>query len=285
MSPSTDVFLAHASESLDRLEDEDLLVEALRADGVRAAHAVWTDDSVDWSAARMVVVRYAFDYTQDRARFLDWARRVEATTALHNPSNVLAWNSHKRYLGELASEGIPIVPTLWVDARSHADLRQIMDAHGWRDVVVKPAVDNGARHALRVSRPETDAGQRHVDAIAAHADVMIQPFIDATEGIGEHALVHFDGNFSHAIRKDQMLAGRPFSFDRTPLVDPHPNERALAAEILARFDPPLLYARVDSIVVDGRAMLMELEAFEPVLFFSKAPGSAERMAAAIAGRI
>jgi hypothetical protein len=47
----------------------------------------------------------------------------------------------------------------------------------------------------------------------------------------------------------------------------------------------LLYARVDTIVSDGVAMLMELEAFEPVLFFSKAPGSAERMADAIVARL
>ena len=285
MNGQSDVLLATAVEALDRLEDEELLVDALAARGVRAEHAVWTDPAVDWASAQMVIVRYAFDYTQNRDAFLAWAEKVEASTPLHNSSSVLRWNSHKSYLRELESDGIPIVPTAWIEARTDASLAAVIDERGWRDVVVKPAVDNGARNALRVSPDQSKPGQVHMDAILADRDVMIQPFIAATETVGERALIHFDGRFSHAIRKDQMLAGRPFSFDRTPLTDPDRAELVLAERILARFDPPLLYARVDTIVSDGVAMLMELEAFEPVLFFSKAPGSAERMADAIVARL
>lgn len=285
MSDRADILLATAAEALDRLEDEELLVEALAARGRRAVPALWTDPAVDWESARMVIIRYAFDYTQDRDGFLAWAEKVEATTSLYNPSAVLRWNSHKGYLRELEADGVPIVPTVWIDAGTEASLADVMEEHDWRDVVVKPAVDNGARRALRVSREETKPGQEHVDSVLAKSDVMIQPFIVATETVGERALIHFDGRFSHAIRKDQMLSGRPFSFDRTPLTDPGDGELALAERILRRFDPPLLYARVDTIVSNGIAMLMELEAFEPVLFFSKAPGSAGRMADAIVAHL
>jgi glutathione synthase/RimK-type ligase-like ATP-grasp enzyme len=280
-----DVLLASGAEFLDRLEDEDLLVDALSARGITSAPAVWTEPGVDWSSARMVVVRYAFDYTQDRSRFLDWAEGVEAATPLHNPAGVLRWNSHKAYLRELEADGVPIVPTAWLEAGTTADIEDLMDDRGWEDVVVKPAVDNGARGALRVTREDTAAGQKHVGQILEDRDVMIQPFVAATETVGERALIHFDGRFSHAIRKDQMLAGRPFSFERTPPVAPGDDELALAERVLRRFDPPLLYARVDTIVSDGVAMLMELEALEPVLFFGKAPGSAQRMADAIAARL
>ena len=92
-----------------------------------------------------------------------------------------------------------------------------------------------------------------------------------------------DGAYSHTIRKDQMLAGRPFDIDRVPGIDPDPRELALAERVLARFDEPLLYARVDTICSGDDVMLMELEV-EPVLFFSKAPGSADRLAAAIETR-
>ena len=285
MSARADILLATATEALDRQEDELLLVEALAGRRLRAEVAVWTDPAVRWHDARMVIVRYAFDYTQDRDGFLTWAEKVETTTPLHNPSTVLRWNSHKTYLRELEADGIPIVPTAWVDAGTEAILEDLTDARGWRDVVVKPAVDNGARNALRVSPDRTKHGQAHLDSILRTRVAMIQPFITATETTGEKAMIHFDGRFSHAIRKDQMLAGRPFSFDRTPLTDPDPAEIALAEKLLARFAPPLLYARVDTILSDGVALLMELEAFEPVLFFSKAPGSADRMADAIVARL
>ena len=280
-----DVLLATGAEFLDRLEDETLLVDALAARAIIAAPAVWTDPAVDWPSAKMVVIRYAFDYVQDRNGFLAWAERVNAGTPLHNPPGVLRWNSHKSYLRELEEDGVPIVPTAWLETGTSADLPTVMDERGWPDVVVKPAVDNGARGALRVSRDDAAADQKHLDAILEERDVMIQPFVAATETVGERALIHFDGRFSHAIRKDQMLAGRPFSLDRTPPTEPDDAELALAESILGRFDPPLLYARVDTIMSDGVAMLMELEALEPVLFFSKAPGSADRMAAAIAARL
>jgi hypothetical protein len=115
---------------------------------------------------------------------------------------------------------------------------------------------------------------------------MIQPYLMATEGPGERALIHIDGEFSHAIAKDQMLAGRAFSLDRTPPVDPDLRELALARRVLESVpESPLLYARVDTIVDGDVVRLMELEVIEPVLFFSKAPGSAERMVAAITRRL
>jgi hypothetical protein len=83
-----------------------------------------------------------------------------------------------------------------------------------------------------------------------------------------------------------MLAGRTFSLDRTPPIDPEPEELVLAEQILSLIpESPLLYARVDTVMDDGVALLMELEVIEPILFFSKAVGSAERMADAIAERI
>lgn len=285
MSDRPDVLLATGAEWPDLRDEEHPLLDALSARGIRAAPAVWTDADVDWAAARMVVVRYVFDYVHDREGFCAWADGVEAVTPLHNPARVLRWNSHKSYLRDLEAEGVPIVPTIWVNAGERVDLAAVMDERGWRDVVVKPAVDNGARRAVRVGPGENAIGQRHIEDVLGDRDVMVQPFVPATEGIGEHALIHFDGRYSHAIRKDQMLAGRPFSLERTPRIEPEPGEVALAERILERFDPPLLYARVDTIVSEGEARLMELEVLEPVLFFPKAPGSADRMAEAVAARL
>ena len=281
-----DVLLATGAEHPELWEDEFPLVEALAERGLRAEPAVWSDPSVDWSVPRIVVIRSAFDYIRHRRSFNDWTGRVEATTPLHNPARVLRWNSHKSYLRELEAAGVPIVPTVWIDAGSHSDLAETLAERSWHDAVVKPAVDNGARGALRVRADDLERGQSHLERLLAERDVMIQPFVAATETAGERAMIHIDGRFSHAIRKDQMLAGRTFSFDRTPAIDPEPDELALAQQVLSLIpESPLLYARVDAVMDDGVARLMELEVIEPVLFFSKAPGSADRMADAIAERL
>jgi glutathione synthase/RimK-type ligase-like ATP-grasp enzyme len=279
----TDVLLATDIEYRDLFVDDRPLLDALSERGLSAAPAVWNDSSVDWGSARAVVLRSVFDYVADRDLFLTWTERVESETTLHNPARLIRWNSHKSYLRELESAGIPIVPTVWIDAGTELDLAGLLEERGWEDAVVKPTVGNGARGAQRVTAVE---GQVHLDALLAARDVMIQPYLPATEEPGECALIHIGGRFSHAIRKDQMLEGRPFSFDRTPPTDPDPRERELASKLLSAIpESPLLYARVDTLIDGDVVRLMELEVIEPVLFFAKAPGAVERMADEIAARI
>ncbi|MGH2784422.1 MAG: ATP-grasp domain-containing protein [Actinomycetota bacterium] len=278
-----DVFLANDAEHADTWDDERPLVDAIRARGLSVDRAVWDDPHVDWSSARTVVLRYAFDYIGKRDEFCDWAGRLPN---VHNPARLIRWNSHKAYLRELEDAGIATVPTEWLDAGATGNLSDILDACGWTDVVVKPAIDNGARGTLRVNADDLAPGQAHLEGLLARRDVMIQPYVAATEGPGEHKLIYLDGTFSHAIREHPRLGGVAFVMDRITRIDPEPDEIALAEQVLALIaESPLLYARVDVVMDEGIARLMELEVIEPVLFFSKAPGSAERMADAIAARI
>ena len=48
---------------------------------------------------------------------------------------------------------------------------------------------------------------------------------------------------------------------------------------------PLVYARVDGVLKDGRFLLMELEVFEPLLFLSRHPEAPARFARAIGKRL
>jgi glutathione synthase/RimK-type ligase-like ATP-grasp enzyme len=278
-----EILLATDAQYPDLLDDDRLLVDALTERGLTSAPAVWNDPSVDWGSTRAVVLRSVFDYTAHSDRFLGWIEHVETQTTLHNPARLVRWNSHKSYLRELEARGVPIVPTAWIDAGTKVNLNALLEECGWRDAVVKPTVGNGARGAQRVTASD---GQAHLDALLAERDAMIQPYLPATEEPGEHALIHIGGRFSHAIRKDQMLAGRPFSFDRTPPTEPDPRELELAAHVLEGIqEAPLLYARVDTLIDGDVVRLMELEVIEPVLFFTKAPGSAERMAEEVAARL
>jgi len=65
-------------------------------------------------------------------------------------------------------------------------------------------------------------------------------------------------------------------------------DRTIAAlsEIFPQLDGPLLYARVDLIPDDeGKPVILELELTEPSLFLEHGPGSADRVADAIAARL
>jgi hypothetical protein len=286
VSHPPDVLFATSEQYASLGDDEVPVIAALERAGLRAAPAVWTDPAVDWASARIVVVRYVFDYPNELDRFLSWVDRVSATTPLHNPARLIRWNSRKTYLRELEAHGVPIIPTVWIDEGSGLDLDATLEERGWTDAVLKPAVGNGARGAHRVRAGSVGDARRHAEDLLRRTDLMIQPYLRATEHPGERALIHFGGRFSHAISKDQMLAGRPFSFERTPRVDPDPRELALAERVLGLIpESPLLYARVDTVVDGDTVRLMELELIEPVLFFQKQPGSVERFVAAIEERI
>ena len=121
---------------------------------------------------------------------------------------------------------------------------------------------------------------------------MLQPYLDAVDTCGETALLYFNGEFSHALRKAALLRPNEAPTDHTQLADaiagraPETDDLRLAETILAalqtRCDGAPLYARIDLIRdSDGRPRLLELELTEPSLFLTSVPAAAERFATAI----
>jgi glutathione synthase/RimK-type ligase-like ATP-grasp enzyme len=277
------VALATCAE-LPKLDaDEPLLVDALHDLGVDAGPVVWDDADVDWHGYDLVVVRATWDYTRKRDAFLEWARRVPR---ILNPPDVLSWNTDKRYLREVphAIETTFIAPgETWRPDHDH-------------EFVVKPTVAAGSRDAARYVPEDADRAEAHAAyLLSVGRDVMVQPYLHAVDDHGETALVYFDGAYSHAIRKGQMLhqghgpSNALFVQEQIAARTPSDAERAVAEEILDALPwerHELLYARVDVIPgPDGAPRLIELELTEPSLFFTHAPGSADRLAERIVSRL
>jgi hypothetical protein len=271
------------------LEDDDrLLLEPLAQRGIEAVPATWDDPAVDWSAFDLVVLRSTWDYAPRRDEFVAWARRVPT---LANRAEVVAWNTDKAYLRELAAAGVPVVPTQWLRPGDES----------WQprtdgEVVVKPAVSAGSLDTGRyqLADPEHRAlAVAHARALlAAGRTVMVQPYLAAVDRAGETALLFFDGRFSHAIRKGPMLDGPDRGADGLYKPEdisariPTAEERRVAERVLAAAPTDLLYARVDLIPgPDGSPLLVELELTEPSVFLSHDNGAAQRFAEAIAARL
>lgn len=289
------VALATCREFPD-LDDEDrLLIPALADLGIEAVPAVWTDGDLDWSAFDAVVIRGTWDYADDREGFLGWAERVQAVSRLLNPADLVAWNTDKHYLRELAAAGLPVVPTRFLEPGQ--PFASWLPDGAYDDVVVKPAVSCGSRDTMRYHMGDSlEPVGEHIDRLLAEQrSVMVQPYLDAVDTVGETALLFFDGVYSHAIRKGPLLArgveGEKveglFVQEQIDPREPSARERAIAEAVVARIPGGApLYARVDLIPsADGEPLLLELELTEPSLFLSHAAGAPERLAAAIAQRL
>lgn len=281
-----------------QLDDEDRLVlPELERLGIYAVPAVWTDDDVAWETFDAVVLRETWDYSDQRPTFLDWSRRVSAVSRLWNPAAVVEWNTDKRYLRDLDAAGMPVVPTVFLEPGDDAAAWQ--PPQGFSDFVVKPAVSAGSRDTMRYSASDGLVRAReHADRLLlAGRAVMVQPYLDAVDTLGETAVLFIGGEFSHAIRKGPLLerdveGARVEGLfvqeqidARTPSDDELAIARAIVDCIPGGFES-VLYARVDLIPDQhGRPHLLELELVEPSLFLSHADGAPARLAAAIAARL
>jgi len=281
-----DVALITYSELPGLAEDEQLLVDALARLGVKAGPAVWDDPAVDWAGISVCVIRSAWDYHHRLDEFVAWAERVASVSNLWNSAEVVRWNTRKTYLRELAERGIAIVPTVWLERGSQADLATLMTEHGWQSVVVKPVVSASAYATMLVTPESLSEGQAHLDKLLAEREMMVQPFISSVETSGERSLMFIDGQFTHAVRRTFPLGPVQDGQEKSTLVEATRTEIGFAANVLHAGGHPTLYARVDVVRDEAGALcLMELELVEPSLFLQLAPEAVEKLTGAIADRL
>lgn len=279
--------------------DEDLapLQQALHEAGIHAQVLAWDDATVSWSRFEAALLRSPWDYSERLGEFLTWARHVAGQTQLLNPLEVISANTDKHYLAQLGASGIAVVRSVFVEPGESAEQAVSTFLRGHPDAaefVVKPAVGAGSRDAQRYLRAQEAAAVAHAQRLLAQQrSVLLQPYLQSVDADGETALIFFDGQFSHAIRKgpllqpDQGPTRALFAPEKISARHPGADELALAQATLAALpQSPLLYARVDLIrAADGTPRVLELELTEPSLFFEHAQGSAARFAAALKLRL
>lgn len=257
-----------------------LVVQALGESGVHAELQPW-DADVSWGGYDLVVVRSPWDYFTRLDEFLTWVEQVAAQTRIVNPAGVIRWNSHKGYLAEMATQGVPVLPTLMLE-RGSSGAAERLAACGWSDVVAKPAVDGGARETLRTDPCSAEAAA-HVERLVADGDVVVQPFAPQIEA-GETSLLFFGGELSHAVRKVPAAGDYRVQAHHGGTEHPHeptPAELETARRAMACAPDRLTYARVDLVDVEGVPTLMELEVIEPDLFLRLDEGALDRFTAAV----
>ena len=298
--PRIALVTAIAAHALD--DDMQPLLDALHAAGVNADVRAWDDPSVAWSRYDIALLRSTWDYTMRFEAFLAWCEATSRVTRMLNPLDVVRWNTDKRYLAQLQTIGIPIVPTDFIVpgddpvALITESLALYPDA---ADFVIKPTIGAGSRGARRHPRAAADAMRDHArQLLDAGKSVLMQPYLPSVDSAGETALLYFDGVYSHAIRKGALLkpAADPtralFASEHIQPRTPDADERALADRVIAALpqlvdtDYPLAYARVDLIrAPDGSPCVLELELAEPSIFLATDAGAGARFAAVMRARL
>lgn len=275
------VCFATYSGDPDINSDDALAAQELRLLGIETMALPWDADSQ--SASIPVIVRSCWNYHLKPGDFRSW---IDRRGLVWNPPRTLAWNMDKRYLLALESRGCTIAPTTVVEQAT--PLAAILENRGWREAVVKPVVSASAWLTFPVTLDSATIDQARFEGILAQGPVLVQEFVPGIRTLGEHSLIFFDGEFSHAVLKrpanGDFRVQNEYGGSETP-VSAADWMIEQAAEALAMAPDQCLYARVDVVAQDRRLIVMELELIEPLLFLALDAEAPARFARAIAGRI
>jgi glutathione synthase/RimK-type ligase-like ATP-grasp enzyme len=292
------VTIAFATTTTDVVQEYDfdraLHDEAFASAGLSLDHCVWWDPDVSWEAYDLVVIRSPWDYVERLAEFRHWLRTVDAMGTLRNPAAVVEWNLDKRYLSELADQGVPVIPTQFVSTTEAA--ATALSSHGG-EVVVKPVVSAGSRKTGRFEADDPSALALADDILAGGLAAMIQPCVASVATSGEISAILFNGAISHAIRKGPILSlgggflGGRYAEETSPASLSGRQREVVGAAAAAvgrlaaeRFatTSPLLYARIDLVTLDdGSDVVLEVELAEPTFFLASDPDAAGRFVSAV----
>lgn len=252
--------------------------EALRRGGFSVEPRVWSEPGdLAWFDVVLPLVAWGYQSAPDRwFALLD--RLDGGPVPIINPVPVLRWNSDKRYLAELAANGVTTVPTRVVEQLDRPSLASARATFG-DELVIKPPISASAYGTHRLGPddaiPDDSAGRT----------MMVQPFLRSIIDEGEYSLVFLGGEFSHAIIKNATEGDyrvQPhLGGSEVPCAAPGGGiEVAIAA--LAVAPAAAAYARVDLIrLSDGRLAVIELELIEPSLWLQHAPDGGASFAAAV----
>ena len=232
----------------------------------------WQD--INPANARAVIPLAAWDYSTQPDDYLAWLAALEAAQArVINPPALQRWNLDKRYLCELAAQGLAVTPSIALLPGD--DWTAQIAASGWDNPVIKPLIGQSGRGVRRLhGEPPTLADYPQ--------GVLLQPFI-ASE-IGEVCLIYLNGTFSHAAHRrpapQEWRANSAYGVAVSPAAPP---EKAVetARQILSMLPEIPAYARIDGTMIGNRLLLNELELIEPALYLHTAENAVADMVQAV----
>lgn len=268
----------------DLTKADQLLIPELAKFGIQAKAIIWDDPSVEWTSFDYLIFRNTWDYYEKESAFNLWLDKLENLgVKTLNALDTIRANKHKFYLRTLEKQGIKILPTIFIEKTNHLDLAQ-MFPKSWKKAVIKPAFSAGSYLTEVFEADNLAATNKKYQPIAAVKDLLLQQFMPEIQSLGETSLVFFNKQFSHAINKKPVEGDFriqvQFGGKYTAIL---PNSALInqAQRIVDTFPDPLLYARVDGIVIGNELHLMEIECIEPDLYFNYSEGSKQRFVQAI----
>ena len=271
------------------LEGEVLPLQAFRKAGYEASPAVWNDSSVEWRQFGHIIIRCCWGYHRNVEEFYSWLDQLGVLgVTVHNAPEIVRWNSHKRYLLDLQSIGLPVPKTILVSRSDARPLQETLGSVSCDQVVIKPCYGASSQGVMKVVREEiSEEAQAQYRKLLRSSDVLVQEFLPEIAQ-GETSAVFFNNQFSHAVVKVPKTGEFRTNYDLGVTVHAvrlSTQQKVTVERLYAQCEQDVLYARLDFVETAKGIRLMELELIEPYLFFDFKEGAADDFVKAFEQRI
>ncbi len=245
----------------------------------------WRSKDYDWNYFDAVIIRSTWDYQDHQSEFLEVLNSIDQSSAiLLNSLNTVKWNINKFYLYELAQNQMTIVPTLWPDCFSEAELITAFNFFKTERLIIKPRISANADNTFILTKIDVESNKYDLQKIFQKRQFMLQPFIQNVITEGEYSLFYFGGEFSHAILKKPKQGDFRVQEEyggRLQKITPEKKLLQTGAQLNEYFGNSLLYARFDLVRDKNNIYIMEVELIEPSLYFNLDSLAANRFVAAL----
>jgi glutathione synthase/RimK-type ligase-like ATP-grasp enzyme len=275
--------------------DDQVVADELQKRGHAVIPIPWGSPIDGLRDLDLMVVRSPWDYMdspENRRGFFLWLKELQSVgLPLKNDVGLMLWNLDKQYLGDLAIQGVPVVPTRFVPPGelTETNVKSYFDENG--PVVLKPCVSAGARDTFLIKTPQKLGELEDLngkvggdfESFQNGRFFMMQPFFESVQSFGEWSLIFFNGEYSHSVRKipksggwlvQDELGGTVRSEEAPQDVIAQASNAVTQISAAYKYcsgrelnDLPF-YARIDLLHEDsGEALIGEVELVEPELFF------------------
>ena len=269
--------------------EDQLVVEALRTEGLKVERKSWDAKYLDWSKAKALIFRSTWDYFDRFKEFSKWIDKVSKQTQLINSERLFRWNIDKHYLLDLQRKEVNIPESYFIEKGCQDSLNAIHKKLQWHETVLKPCVSGAGRHTYKLNAETIPEYETLFSELIHHEAFVLQPFQHRIVSDGEISLMLFNGQFTHAILKKAKPGDFRVQDDFGGTVHsykPTEEEITLAINALSACPELPIYARVDIIRDNvGDLAVSELELIEPELWFREHPAAAQVLAKAIKNHI
>jgi len=275
--------------------DDKVLIKIINAwPNIKVELIIWDQYPIEkLNNFEALVIRSTWDYHLKPIAFMEWLKKAEKMTTIYNSPDIIRWNCKKTYLSELEQNGVPIIPTLFVEnIFDNAEINTIIpiiESKNYTEIVIKPSVSASAYNTekletknlrVEIAKLRTKLQTTNIVDKIAHS-FMIQPFIPSVTTIGEFSHIIINNKFSFAIMKKTATGDFRVQNGNRELMIPTPEQVEFSEKVMKGLGKNVLYARVDFLEHEGKFLLMELELIEPYLYLTYSQKGIEEFAKAI----